>query len=86
MLISLLLFACKTDTKTPIAKDSGVEEIEDPWIPSTEPLQANCTEKDWADRFEDRAEEFGLTTEVHGITEICDFCAPRGEETFLLPI
>lgn len=81
MLISLLLFACKTDTKTPIAKDSGVEEaeeIEDPWIPSTEPLQANCTEKDWADRFEDRAEEFGLTTEVHGITEICDFCAPRG--------
>ena len=78
----IFLFACTSEkkTETPISEDSAIEEIEEenPWIPSYEPYEANCQNFDWENRFEDRAEEFGLTKNIHGITEICEFCGPKG--------
>lgn len=81
----IFLLGCTSKKETSILEDSALQDTdssqdnaEATWIPSYEPYNANCTQSDWTNRFEEKGAEFGLTKDIHGITEICDFCAPKG--------
>ena len=78
-----LFLSCTAPEKNPypVPVDSAEESTtveEDPWVPSYEPHVASCDSKDWDARFVERGAEFGLNKDIHGISEICDFCGPKG--------